>query len=98
MCKGAPPTIPRVSTPVADPINAQLVFPTFALAHFWPGRDSDLLYGGTEALNRAMVAFCAPDQRLKPVGFLPLNDPVRAAETLTAGTETAPSEYCGVCR
>jgi predicted TIM-barrel fold metal-dependent hydrolase len=63
-------------------IDAQLVFPTFALGHFWPGHDVDLTYGGTEALNRAMVAFCAPDPRLKPVGFLPLDDPERARATL----------------
>jgi predicted TIM-barrel fold metal-dependent hydrolase len=29
-----------------------------------------------------MVAFCAPDPRLKPVGFLPLDDPERARATL----------------
>src|SRR5580692_3863351 len=63
-------------------IDAQLVFPTFALGHFWPGQDVDLIYGGTEALNRAMVAFCSPDPRLKPVGFLPLDEPERARATL----------------
>ena len=40
-------------------IDAQLVFPTFALVHFSRSKDPDVLYGGTEALNRAMVAFCA---------------------------------------
>jgi hypothetical protein len=82
MAPGALDTEVRSRVLDALGIDAQLVFPTFALAHFWPGRESDLRYGGTEALNRAMVAFCAPDPRLKPVGFLPLNDPVRATETL----------------
>jgi predicted TIM-barrel fold metal-dependent hydrolase len=68
-------------------IEAQLVFPTFALVQFWPSRDTDLLYGGTEALNRAMVASCAADQRLKPVGFLPLDDPERAAGVLDKALE-----------
>ena len=70
-------------------IDAELVFPTFALAHFAFSRDLEVLYGGTRALNRAMVAFCAPDPRLKAVGFLPLNDPHLAAaaldEALAAG-------------
>ncbi|HWD55019.1 MAG TPA: amidohydrolase family protein [Acidimicrobiales bacterium] len=82
MAPGALDTQVRSRVLDALGIDAQLVFPTFALAHFWPGRDSDVLYGGTDALNRAMVAFCSPDPRLKPVGFLPLNDPVRAAESL----------------
>jgi len=63
-------------------ITAQLVFPTFSLAHFASSNDMDVLYGGARALNRAMAAFCAPDQRLKAVGFLPLNDPERAVEVL----------------
>src|SRR3974390_1158785 len=56
-------------------IDAQLVFPTFALGHFSRSKDPELLYGGTSALNRAMAESCAPDPRLKPVGHLPLNDP-----------------------
>jgi uncharacterized protein len=82
MAPGALDTEVRSRVLDALGIDAQLVFPTFALGHFWPGHDTDLLYGGTEALNRAMVAFCAPDPRLKAVGFLPLNDPARALATL----------------
>lgn len=63
-------------------IAAQLVFPTFALTHFALDRDPEVLYGGTRALNRAMVEFCAPDSRMKPVGYLPLRDPVEAANAL----------------
>ncbi len=72
---------PDVRSRVLDAlhIEAQLVFPTFALAHFSLSKDPDVLYGGTEALNRAMADFCRPEPRLKAVGYLPLNDPVRAA-------------------
>jgi predicted TIM-barrel fold metal-dependent hydrolase len=55
---------------------AQLVFPTFAATQF-SGRDHDLLYGGTEALNRAMAAFCADDPRLLAVASVPWGDPSR---------------------
>src|SRR5215472_11362888 len=63
-------------------IDAQLVFPTFALGHFARAKDPELLYGGTAALNRAMAESCAPDPRLKPVGYLPLNDPELARGAL----------------
>jgi predicted TIM-barrel fold metal-dependent hydrolase len=65
-------------------ISAQLVFPTFSLAHFARSKELDVLYGGTRALNRAMAAFCEPDARLKAVGFLPLADPKRAERELDA--------------
>src|SRR2546421_5873025 len=57
--------------------EGQLVFATFATAMF-SGRDPDRLYAGSAAQNRAMVNFCAGDQRLLPVGFVPLVDPERA--------------------
>ncbi|MEY2469413.1 MAG: hypothetical protein QOF21_2111, partial [Actinomycetota bacterium] len=63
-------------------INAQLVFPTFALGHFATSKDTDVLYGGTRALNRAITSFCAGDDRLLPVGYLPLNDPAAALDVL----------------
>ena len=63
-------------------IDAQLVFPTFAVDQFAFNPDLDVRYGGTRALNRAMTAFCAPDPRLKAVGWLPLADPARAETTL----------------
>jgi uncharacterized protein len=55
---------------------AQLVFPTFAATQF-AGSDLDLLYGGTEALNRAMAAFCAHDRRMLAVASVPWGDPRR---------------------
>ncbi len=58
---------------------AQLVFPTFAATQF-AGRDLDLLYGGSDALNRAMAAFCADDGRLLAVASVPWGDPARTTE------------------
>lgn len=63
-------------------IAAQLVFPTFSLAHFARSSDPEVLYGGARALNRGMAEFCAPDDRLKAVGFLPLSDPDLAVAAL----------------
>ena len=59
---------------------AQLVFPTFAATQF-AGNDLDLLYGGSEALNRAMAAFCADDPRLLAVASVPWGDPTRTVAT-----------------
>ena len=59
---------------------AQLVFPTFAATQF-AGRDLDLLYGGSEALNRAMAAFCADDERLLAVASVPWGEPERTVVT-----------------
>jgi uncharacterized protein len=68
-------------------IDAQLVFPTFSLGHFAHSEDDELLYGGTRALNRAMTEFCADDDRLLPVGFLPLNIPAQALAELDVALE-----------
>jgi predicted TIM-barrel fold metal-dependent hydrolase len=61
--------------------DKQLVFSTFAPTQFL-GDDPELLYGGTRAHNRAMAEFCADDDRLIAVGFVPLQDPTRAAEAV----------------
>ena len=63
-------------------ISAQLVFPTFALGHFAFTKDDDVRYGGTRALNRAMTSFCSDDDRLLPVGYLPLDNPAMALDAL----------------
>jgi len=60
--------------------GAQLVFPTFASTQFL-GEDLDLTYGGTDALNRAMAAFCADDARLLAVASVPWGDPVRTVDS-----------------
>lgn len=60
----------------------QLVFPTFALGQFARSKDRDVLYGGTDMLNRAMARFCGHDERLLAVGFAPLDDPGLALEAV----------------
>src|SRR6266851_4031369 len=57
--------------------GGQLVFATFASGMF-VGKDLDRLYAGSSAQNKAMVNFCAGDDRLLPVAFVPLDDPDRA--------------------
>ena len=57
--------------------EGQLVFATFATAMF-TGRDLDRLYAGSRAQNKALSAFCAADERLLPVAFVPLNETDRA--------------------
>ncbi len=59
----------------------QLVFPTFALAQFAFSSRLDKLYGGADMLNRGMANFCRGDDRLLPVGYLPLRDVGLAAST-----------------
>jgi predicted TIM-barrel fold metal-dependent hydrolase len=58
--------------------DGQLVFATFAPSMFL-GPDLDRLYAGSAAQNKAVARFCAADSRLRPVAFVPLVDPARAA-------------------
>ena len=72
---------------------SQLVFNTFnnnALQRAeHAGGDSDLVYGMARAHNRAIVDFCSVDDRLLPVGYVPLADvdraPAFAGEALAMG-------------
>jgi uncharacterized protein len=82
MAPGALDTDVRSRVLDALHIDVQLVFPTFAVDQFARSKNHDVLYGGARALNRAMVSFCAPDPRLKAVGFLPLADPALALVAL----------------
>ncbi len=50
----------------------QWVLPTFAYHQVAHTDDLDLLETGARVLNRAMAAFCAHDERLYAIGFLPL--------------------------
>jgi predicted TIM-barrel fold metal-dependent hydrolase len=59
--------------------DRQLVFPTFAQSQFMPHDDPAVRRAGNRALNRGMVDFCAHDERLLPVAFVPLGDPEWAA-------------------
>jgi predicted TIM-barrel fold metal-dependent hydrolase len=61
--------------------DKQLVFSTFAPSQFL-GDDPELLYGGTRAHNRAIADFCADDDRLVAVGFVPLNEPKLAEDAV----------------
>jgi predicted TIM-barrel fold metal-dependent hydrolase len=65
----------------------QLIFPTFALGQFARSQDDDVVYAGARALNRGMAKFCAEDQRMLPVGFLPLRNVERARAVLDAGAK-----------
>jgi len=68
-------------------ISSQLVFPSIAAARFARSKDLKLVYGGCEALNRAMSDFCSDDPRLLAVGFLCLNDPELALVELKKAIE-----------
>lgn len=59
--------------------DKQLVFSTFAATQF-ASEDPDLFYGGARAHNRAMADFCADDDRLIAVGFVPWGEPARTAD------------------
>jgi len=70
--------------------NRQLVFTSLAMGQFWGVfdqrvHDPDLLYGGSRAVNRAIADFCKHDNRLIPVGFLPLDDARRAEREIDLG-------------
>jgi predicted TIM-barrel fold metal-dependent hydrolase len=82
--------------------EGQLVFATFATAMF-TGRDLGRLYTGSRAQNHAVAAFCADDPRLLPVGYVPLDDPVRAVDALDEALALrcaaimVPSTAAGAC-
>jgi predicted TIM-barrel fold metal-dependent hydrolase len=64
-------------------ISRQLVFPGLVFAsRFARSKDLKVVYGGSDAMNRAMVDFCAADkERLLSVGYLSLKDPDMALES-----------------
>ena len=68
-------------------LGSQLVFPTLGASRFARSKDVDVVYGGCDALSRAMADFCADDPRLLPVGFLSLNDPDLAVKSLKIALE-----------
>ncbi|HZP46486.1 MAG TPA: amidohydrolase family protein [Candidatus Binataceae bacterium] len=70
--------------------SRQLVFMSLAMSQFWGvyaqrEHDLELIYGGARAVNRGIADFCHHDQRLLPVGFLPLDDAARARLELDEG-------------
>ena len=64
-------------------ISHQLVFPGLVFAsRFARSKDLKVVYGGSDAMNRAMVDFCSADQhRLLSVGYLSLRDPGLALQS-----------------
>ena len=64
--------------------DRQLVFPTFASSQFIGSDDPDVRAAGNRALNRGIVDFCAGDERLLPVAYVPLGEPGRAAAEVAA--------------
>ena len=66
--------------------RGQLVFSTFA-GHFLASKELELRYAGTRAHTRAMIEFCEGDERLLPVGLIPLDDADRALEELDYALE-----------
>jgi predicted TIM-barrel fold metal-dependent hydrolase len=67
--------------------RSQLVFSTFSVGLFAFSDDLDVVYGGATAHNRMVGSFCAGDDRLVGVGFLPLNDPDRSLVALEEALE-----------
>lgn len=71
----------------------QLVFAGSSLTQFWGNSsgqkffDPEILYGGARAMNRAMSEFCAHDERLSAVGFVPLDVPELAEHEIAAAIE-----------
>jgi predicted TIM-barrel fold metal-dependent hydrolase len=60
--------------------RAQLLFATFAPLQAEEATDPDVAYGLSRALTRGMAEFCADDERLLPVTFVPTTVPKRAIE------------------
>lgn len=74
-------------------LSGQLVFPTVALTRVASTKDMRLQYEGAEAINRGMADFCSVDDRMKAVGFVPLNDPERALACVKQGIELGVSTF-----
>ena len=71
-------------------IRSQLVFPTSTnvwLEQLEHGDDLDILYETASATNRSQVHFCESDNRLLPVGYIPLADIQRASLAATEAIE-----------
>jgi len=71
--------------------NRQLVFPGSSINQFYGELgvqkffDPEIIYGGARALNRAMADFCSHDQRMRAVGFIPLDVPELAVREIKEG-------------
>jgi predicted TIM-barrel fold metal-dependent hydrolase len=64
----------------------QFVLPTFSFHQIAHTKDAAILAAGARALNRAMSGFCAHDERLSAIGYLPLSlGPEEAGAILEEG-------------
>jgi predicted TIM-barrel fold metal-dependent hydrolase len=64
----------------------QLVLPTFAFHQVGHCDDPAVLRAGSRALNRAMGSFCAHDERLKAIGYIPMRlGPAEAGKLFDEG-------------
>jgi uncharacterized protein len=73
---------------------SQLIFNTFhnsRLYAFEHGDDLDLAYAAARAHNRGILEFCSVDRRLLPTFYVPLADPVRAADATREALEAGAS-------
>ena len=64
----------------------QLVLPTFSFHQIAHESDPQVLEAGARTMNRAMGDFCAKDERLRAIGYIPLSlGPEIAAQLMTQG-------------
>ena len=68
--------------------SIQWVLPTFSFHQIAHTEDLDVLDAGSRTLNKAMANFCKTDERLKAIGYLPLQlGPKKALEIMKQGFE-----------
>jgi predicted TIM-barrel fold metal-dependent hydrolase len=66
----------------------QVVFPTLSASTAFFATGTDARYVTARAATRAMIDFCGHDERLLPVGVLPLHDPERARDEAVFAIES----------
>ena len=68
--------------------SIQWVLPTFSFHQIAHTEDLDVLDAGSRTLNKAMANFCKTDERLKAIGYLPLQlGPEKALAIMNQGFE-----------
>ena len=68
--------------------SIQWVLPTFSFHQIAHTEDLDVLDAGSRTLNKAMANFCKTDERLKAIGYLPLQlGPEKALAIMKKGFE-----------
>ena len=68
--------------------SIQWVLPTFSFHQIAHTEDLEVLDAGSRTLNKAMANFCKTDERLKAIGYLPLQlGPEKALEIMKQGFE-----------